>query len=530
MQVVSSGFTTNTAANFRKISHGLLVAWQQTINSSFSFFTIGTSHIGGADIIKGAGTAVTFFDRYQYTNETPYVMDWKITRAISQQPWGVIMASATVTLDNTSNRFLPGFDATIGAYTTLANRPVKIQGGFSGELINLFVGFTDNTSVAQIGARQFSMQLFDAMTFLQATATAQATFVNMTRDQIITSLLNEAGFSSGQISIDPSTTSPIAYYAPYGRYMTDIFQELSEAEAAQMFVDENGVICWYNRSHIGANTTANWAFSYSNTIGDPSYLSTQIINDVNITTKPLALSAYNKIFQDTTGYFIAPGQSITVIANFTGGNIAAAYTVDTPYWVGTSGAGNSTFSTNGNQSGTGLAVSGITLTSHSLTGSSYLMTFLNSSSNPAYITDISLWGVPATIQTVQTNPAIDTTSIGKYNLNPNNNFQEVNVQNDTLQNQYEANSLAQWYVSLYKNPYTRLKIDTFAVPQLQMFDWVSFFVQETATTIPLAVMAITLELQAPGDFKQTLDVEGRPIFRYFTIGVSTIGGTDGIAP
>jgi hypothetical protein len=531
MQTVSSAFTTATAASFRNISHGLLVAWQQAINSSYAFFTIGTSKIGGADSIKGAGGSTTFFDRYQYTNETPYVMDWKITRSVSQQPWGVILSSATVMLDNTTNRFTPGFDPTIGAYTALANRPMKIQCGFGGELINVFVGFTDNTATAAIGSRQYSVQLFDALTFLQGVQSTQPMFVNMTRDQIITSLLiNDAGFSSSQINIEPSVSSTVAYYSPYGLYLIDIFNEMCEAEGAIMFVDETGIINWQNRSHIGTHNTVQWAFSYSNTIGNPQYVTTTIINDVNVTTKPLAVGNYNLIFQDTSGYLVPPGGTLLVIADLNSTNISAATSIDTPYWVSTTGTGLSTFTTNLNADGSGLTSSAVTLASHTLTGSSYYMNFSNSSTSPVYLTNISLWGVPVSVQSVQTSPFIDTNSIGLYNTNPNNNYQEIEIENDTLQNQYEAYALANWYVQLYNVPYARFKINPFAVPQLQLFDWVSFFVADTSTTINAVIMAHTLELQAPGNLTQMLDIEQRANYAYFTINVSTIGGTDRIAP
>lgn len=535
MQAVSSAFTAATGSSFRNVSHRLLVAWEKVLDPTVNFFTLDVSQLDGPDILQGIYNTVTFFDKFVYTDETPYVLDWQITRSVSQQPWGVIMATATLELDNTSNRFFPGLDPTIGDYVLLANRPVKIQVGFNGENINVFTGFTDNTTTAQIVGRKLVMNLMDAMTYLQGIKSEQSTMVNMSRDQIIISLLTEAGFTSDQWDIEPSVNSPIPYYNPHGKIMTDIFTELCESEGALMFCDENGIINWWTRPHINNHKTVQWAFDYSNTIGDPQYVTPTIINDVNVTTTPLAVGAYNKIYEVTidpnnpTDYLVPPGSEITLEADFSG-DAAAAISVDTPYWVGSSGSGNSTFTTALNADGTGGDGGGaVALSSETLTGESYLMTFTNSGTQGIYITDISLWGVPAVQQTVQTSPYIDQTSVDNYNRNPNNNYTEIGIENDTLQNAFEAQSLAYWYVQLYGQPQPRFTLATFAVPQLQAFDWVSMTPQETGVTMDLAIMASTLALEAPANLTQTLDIEGRSTFSYFILDQSKLDGPDVLA-
>ncbi len=65
MQTVSGQFTTDTAAPIKLVNQGCLVAWDLSFNATTNWFTIGTSKIGGPDLIKGAGTALTFFDKYQ---------------------------------------------------------------------------------------------------------------------------------------------------------------------------------------------------------------------------------------------------------------------------------------------------------------------------------------------------------------------------------------------------------------------------------------------------------------------------------
>ena len=105
MQTVTGQFTTDTAAAFKNIGVAALIAWAKSTNGTYQFFTINQSKIGGADVIKGSGGAVTFFDKYQYDNESDNVLEFSISRKMSNLPWGVIMASAQITLRNINNRY-----------------------------------------------------------------------------------------------------------------------------------------------------------------------------------------------------------------------------------------------------------------------------------------------------------------------------------------------------------------------------------------------------------------------------------------
>lgn len=66
---------------------------------------------------------------FVYTDETAHCSSFKVSRKASKHPWGVVTSSATISFNNASKRYFPGFDGTIGSYVGLPNRPVKLSLG-----------------------------------------------------------------------------------------------------------------------------------------------------------------------------------------------------------------------------------------------------------------------------------------------------------------------------------------------------------------------------------------------------------------
>lgn len=527
MQTVSGAFTTATAAPYKEIGAACLIAWQKTINPTFQFFTINQSKIGGADIIKGAGGAVTFFDKYQYTNETAYVESYSISRKMSNLPWGVIMGTAQITLLNASNRFTPKYDGTIGNYI-LPDRPIKLGVGFNGDYINLFTGYTEQPK-AGLKERKTTITAWDALKFLSNKKSQLQTFVNTSADQIIIALLQEQGFSSGQYSIEPSVQQKIGYLMVQDRVVTDIFKEICEAEGALMFCDENGVITFWNRIHLNNNSTSKWTFNYSN-MTDIEWDNTPIINDAIVQAKPLKPVAFNKVWESGQSYAVQPGATLDVFADFRDdvGNFPLISIV-TP--VNIASAVTSSWQANQNEDGSGSNVnSGITLTSTYLFGERYRMTFTNSSPAIIYLTKIQLYGTPAKVQVIDSKEQTDATSITNYGINPDNNGEVIEITNNLVQDAATANALAYIYVKLNSLPMQRLRATVFGVPQLQIGDFVTVTEETTAQSLAMVVVGNDLDIGLNGTLKQTLSLEQRSTYQYFTIGVSRIGGSDYLAP
>jgi hypothetical protein len=341
MQTVSSAFTAASGgnSNISYLSYGVLISFTKAINSSVSFFTIGTSLIGGPDMIMGASGIPAFQDIYQYSDYSDYAISWSVTRSIGQFPYGVIGAEGDLQLDNTSLMFLPNYDATIGAYITVG-RPVKLSAGFNGETINLFTGVSTQP-INDIPNRTFSLQSFDGMDYLNMTtsyalgpiaAANNGLYVNVYANNIIGDLLTEAGFASNQYVAEQSLQKPIGFYSPYNLLMGEIIAAICEAEQAIFFFDENGIARFWNREHVANNFTPVWTFDETTMI-DVQPEETQIINDVQIQANPRVVQPLQQVWQMGSATEIPPAPTTISYTNLI---TNPSFETNTTGWSGTS--------------------------------------------------------------------------------------------------------------------------------------------------------------------------------------------------
>lgn len=526
MQAVSAQFETDVAAPYKEMGAGCLIAWEKTINGSYDFFTIGTSLIGGPDMIAGPGGGLTYFDQYQYHDETDNLESYTITRKMSNYPWGVIMASADITLLNGSNRFTPDYDPDIGSYIK-PDRPIKLSVGINGEYVNLFTGFTELPR-SSIKSRKTTLKAWDALTYLSNKKSELPVFVDTPANEIIEDLLIEQGFTASQYNIEASLQLPISYLMVQDKIITDIFSEICEAEGALMFVDEDGIINFWNRLHINSNSTSRWNLDYSN-LTDLEWDTTPVINNAIVVAKPFKIAAFNKLWESGQAYTIPPGGSLDIFADFQDdvGNYPALSVV-TPVEIGS--AVSSSWQANYNEDGSGNDASGVlTLSSVYLFGERYRMTFANSSGVNAYVTKIQLYGIPAKVTVVDSKEQKDQASIDDYGINPDNRGEIVTIDNSLVQDSATANALAYIYVQLFSGPLSRLKADNFAVPHLQLGDFITIDEETSGNELSMVIVGNEITV-GRGKLTQGLDLEQRSTYEYFTIGVSTIGGSDYLAP
>jgi hypothetical protein len=531
VQTVSAAFTAAETANYAGIQVGAQVAWSETINGTYNFFTIGTSTIGGPDFIPASMAAPTLFDKYQYTDESNYVLGYSITRSIGQYPYGVICANATLTLDNTSLRFAPGYDGTIGSYVALSGRPIKVSTGFVGaETIQLFVGFGTGAQQS-LADRSMTQNAYDGMNYLATyKSTTTPDQVNQTWDQIVIALLQEAGFSSSQYVVEASTQAAIGYFSPYGQLIGDILTMGCEAEQGIAFFDENGVFHFWNRNHIANISSPSWTFNY-NSIVDWQTETTPVINDVLITANPRTVQALQLVWQMSSPVQVPAGGTYTVEADFSDASGPLPVTsVDTPTYSATSTT-DSYYSTNINSDGSGPAASSsISVSSHTLNGASYLVTFSNSGVQPVYVTALSLYGTPAKVTAAISQEYSSSTSILANGKNPANNGLLLEIDNDLIQSTSTAQSNAYILVNDYATPNVRITAQVFEVPQLQIGDLVTVTFDDSGSTQTYTIVGITLTWDPDSFITMNLELERKTLLKYFQINVSTIGGTDHISP
>lgn len=531
MQTVSSGWGNKTALGNRRISYGALFAWMRTTATGVRFFTISQSTIGGPDMIKGAGDFVAFFDKYLYDDHSQYVMSMSVKRNIGQYPYGVIMAEADVELDNTSKKFLPNYDTTIGS-GILPNRPIKLSIGIEDEFVKLFTGFSTQPAVT-LNNRLIQMHAYDVFNYFNSfVSTISGAFVNAPFHNIVASGMQEMGFSSSQYILDKSLQQNIGYLATYGKTWGSIFKQGADAEQALMFADENGLPRFWNRQHfLTASGVVKFQLSYSK-ISDIKWQNTPIINDVIVKSKPRAVSNKKLVWRNSSSIELLAGADTEVFVDFKDdfGELPVT-TVDIPLYI--TSATTSRYATNANSDGSGLALNSyIYLKTAYSFGTTYKLVFNNSYTSSIYLTELRVYGTPAEVTSVIEERYQDANSIEHFGRNPSNNFEPLVIENDLIQDASTAHSLAYTLVNEYKSPGKRYlcPVAVQSDPALQIGDAGLILINDTNEVKNVFITGITNSLDRNADYNQTLEVEERDIRSYFTINQSTIGGPDSIAP
>ena len=530
MQTVSSGWAHNIAKASRRIGYGTLISWLRTTASSVQFFTINQSTIGGPDPIKGGGSFVTFFDTFEFDDYSRDTMSFSVSRKLGQYPFGVIMAEADIELDNTSRKFLPDHDATIGS-GILPNRPVKLSLGIEQEFMKVFVGFTEMPE-STLNDRVTWLHAFDAMEYINDfVSTASGAQVNKFSHEIMEDLLFEMGFGETQFVLEKSLQGRIGYLATNEKKAGEIFRQLTEAEQSMMLVDENGIIRHWNRQHFTTTSGVNaFELSYSS-LEDIKWLNTPVINDVIVRARPRELQAEQIVYRLDLPILIDGNDSKTIFLDFTDENGAMIVTsITNPVGSATE---SSRFQASSDSDGGGInRTNNVTLSEAQLLGDTIKLTFDNAASGPSYVWELVITGTPARVRDVYEEREQNQESIDTYGRNPANNGETIIIQNDLIQDADTARSLAYTLVKEYKDPRKRYEapVAVGSNPALQIGDHGTMTIADTGVVSDVWIVGIENQISRDGDYDQVLMLEERNISQYFTINVSRINGTDTIAP
>ncbi len=534
MQTVSSGWGNKISIGARHIGFGVLMAWMRTTATGVRFFTINQSRIGGPDILKGGGDFVTFFDKFRFDDVSPFVTSVSVQKNIGQLPYGVIMAQADVELDNTTKKFLPGFDTTVGSGVGLPNRPIKISIGIEDEFMKLFTGYTTQPK-ATLNNRVVQMHAFDAFNYINGyRSTISGAFQNAPFHNVIASGMYEMGFSASQFIVDKSLQQNIGYLATYDRKWGDIFKDGTEAEQALMFVDENGIIRFWNRQHFTTfSGVAKFQLNYSK-LSDLQWQNTPIINDVIVKAKPRAVQAQQKIWEATSNIELAAGVDTEYFVDFSDdfGPLPTT-SVSIPRHITTASGSQSYYASNEFSDGSGNSRSSyVSVVSAYSFGTTYKLVFRNTFTSIIYLNQLAIYATPAKVTQVIEERYQDPTSIDAFGRNPSNNGEPITIENDLIQDKSTARSLAYTLVKEYKSPGKRYicPVARQSDPALQIGDPGLLQINDTNETKTVYITGITNVIGRNADYQQQLEVEERAIKRYFTINQSRIGGTDSIAP
>lgn len=525
MQTVSAPFTTATQARVRKLKATASIAFTKSKSTATRYFTVGVSSVGGPDPIAppANANAITEWDKYPYTDYSSRILSIEATH--EQDITGaLIMGMADVELVNTDDKFTPGVDGTIGAYVQSPRRPLRLNAGFGVETVPLFVGVTEKAPQLSESKKTAKFHAIDFIkTISEVVITSAVMYQDKRIDEAISSLLTTfGGLSTSQFVLEPGMRKVPFIYFKKDTKLGEAIRLLCESELATFFEDEAGILRLWNRQH-GASASSVWTFNRDN-CREISYPDVKnVINSVEIFGNVRAVQANQKLWELASALKIPAGSSVDLFIDYKDdfGDLPVV-SQDTPAYL--SSATTSYYATNEKQDGTGDPRNTyISITAFNKFATGAKITFANSHpTQEIYITAMEVFAKPAKVINQVYTLVQNTSSIAQYEE------QYKKIENDYIQDEAFAKSLANMLINDRAQPSGVREIEvTRGVPQLQCGDLVTF--NDGNTTATYYVIKKTTSV-GKGGLVQNLTLVQRTIKKYFTVGISSIGGTDIIAP
>jgi hypothetical protein len=513
MQTTTSAFSQKANGAMRKITHRALMSFPRQYLPSVTFFTIGVSTIGGSDIIKGVGDVVAEWDKYQYDDYSYRIKSIEVTRQ-EENFNSTTLAQADVVMENHDNYFTPNRGSVIDEFI-LPYRPIKLAGGFGQEAVPQFVGLTEKMPTVEEKSKTISFHAIDFMYSLFNRPLDQAVmYQDMRTDQILAALLVAFGISPTQYNFDMGYNIIAFAFFDKGAKFGDVVKKLMQAEMGRFFMDEEGVIRFKNRQNY--SSTPVWFFNETNIIDIQTSKQDDIVNVVEIKANVREVQANQKFWELQSAVRVPANSTLTLWADFED----PVTTVDDPEYITT--ATTSLFTTNKAEDGSGDAVStNFTLSDSTIFSKSYQMEFTNTNGFDVYITTLELFARPAKIVKELYIREEDSSSVAKYDE------RVLTIENEFFNDEAEATSRAKIILDDEANYANTYILTVKGNPALQIGDAVNVSVFGSADTFVIKKFVNRWEA---GKFSQILTVKKKTFRTFFTVGISTIGGVDVIAP
>lgn len=513
MLVAPSAFTAEERDTVRAISSDIQVAWKKDFNAASSLFTIGASAIGGADTINSMGDVTSDWNKYQYEVESANLISAEWERELNEPVGGIAKAQAGAKLDNTSGRYLPDYNGGTSALFTsvyLPRRPFIINAGFNYNGIDnnipQFVGITTKAPVIDNRAKTVQLEGTDFINYLQNTYIDDAAvFTGQRSDQVIEQLLINSGFATSQYDLDYGiNVIPFAEFNVGDRF-GDIINKIVQAENGYFWQTEEGILKFQNRQAWSNSPydTVQRIITTAQVITQRTPNTEHIINVVEVNAKPRAKQPNQLVWKLSSAIEVPASSTIEQFINFDDPMLS----IDAPVYIA-----------NTLQDGTGAdATSSISISKYDFARSAKLK-ITNSAAYTVFITAMTLYGRPAKVIKDIYFREKRSASVTAFEERP------YKIENDYINSDSWANSFANLVLEDYSQPQKIIELTIRAIPELQMGDLISWQGKSWR------VWGIKAQLSAENGFTQELKLLQRDIVTYFRIGISTIGGTDGIAP
>jgi hypothetical protein len=492
----------------RPLSWEFKVSFDKQFDPDIKFFTLDDSVLDGTDILAPSdNNVIAQWDQYEYVDYSNRIitMEWQREE---QFPFSVTQAMADVVLNNYDGYFTRDSGSPIDSYL-LPQRPLRLLAGFGGSNLPQFVGLSTTSPQVDRMARTASLHAIDFLSYLFSKPLDQTVIMeDYTTDEVLDELFQLFGLSTDQYILDVGFNRIPFVFFEKGKNLGEAIKELMEAELGSLYMDENGIIIFRNRSRISGDPV--YSFNGSNIVSYETSDESDIINVVEIKANVRVVQGEQPVYNlmeplelpgsITTELLVSFEDPVTSLSSLSYFNYVANTEPDNS---GTYVTGDITFDT------------------IELFNTAAKLTISNDSGETAYLTVLSLYGTPAIITKNIYLRSQDDDSVEKFEE------QVYTIENDYIQSDSAAESVALSLLNYYKEYSSIIDMEVKGTHDLQVGDPISVAVDDIDDTFIITKIVDILD-----NSKFTQRIRGK-IFNipdFFTLDDSVLDGTEILAP
>lgn len=504
MLPVTSQFEALSQGELRPTSHELTISWDKAFDDDIKFFTLDDSVLDGIDLLSPEGDEdILPWDQYQYDSygDRVVAVEWQREELF---PYSVTQAMADITLNNFDDYFTKGMSSPIDDYL-LPQRPIKILAGFNGLNIPQFVGLTDSVPSLDTNSRTVKLHANDFLSFIFNRPLDQTlVYENKFTHEVLEDLFDFVGLTPNQYVLDESFNQIGFVYFEKGMKLGEAIKRLMQAELGSLYMDETGIIRFKNRLKEYAAPVIS--FDEDTIIDYKTTEESTIINVVEVKSQVRVVQSNQAVYtlvQPLELVGTAPELFVSFDDPITSLSPITAYLV------------------NSLQDGSGTNLTGsVTITSVDLFNTAAKITFSNPAGGTVWLTSLSLAGTPAKVARNIYLRLQDDDSVEQYEE------QVYTIENDFIQDNSGATSLALSILNLYKDYSSGIEIEVKGTPALQVDDTIEV-TYKGSTDVYLVSKIQNQRVNAK--FGQRITAYNFNLPTFFTLDQSLLDGTDVLA-
>lgn len=412
------------------------------------------------------------WDKYRYADysDRTISIDWERTINF---PYSIQAAMFDVSLNNYDAYFTPDSSSPLAPYI-LPKRPMRISAGFAGVgLLPQAVGLSQGMPEIDNSARTVSFSCMDYLSeIFEMDITKTIAMQDVRTDEVLAHIFDMFGLLPSQYNLATGRNKIPFLFFDKGTNAGSIFQQLMQAEMGALWLDEQGIIRFDQR--LRAVDTSVMTFDGSNIISIDNPSSSELINDVKITSKIRTVQPFQPVFTNAQGDDFKFDVKNAVKIPSGGTAFYPDVSLDDPVISAATPTNgkktNDSWFTAYSADGTAIT-SGITISLFVIYQGSISVTFSNSSGQDAYIAEVEIWGEPARVDpnkgTIEYH-AYDDSIVAKYGTHRLGG--EDGISNDFFGSWDNCDSFSEFVLDAYSEFSSVITMSVKGDPSLQLGD------------------------------------------------------------